>query len=533
MVKTALFVDFDNVYLGLERVDRAAAERFATDPQRWLEWFEGGLMGKDSPRTDQPRSVLVRKCYLNPKTFHAYRPYFTRCAFEVIDCPPLTRRAKNSSDIRMVMDILDALEHPTRFEEFVILSGDADFTPVLLRLRAHDRRTAVLAVGFAAEAYKAACDHVVLEEVFVEDALGIVATPTRPSIPPPMAAEAADVAGVTTAADILQRVATKLTEAARRNHVLLPRDVVQVLRTFPEFTPACNWFGYFSLKSLAAELCRRSGAVELVGDGGGDTWCLAPIATAAPTPTPTPTPISTPTSTAPAAREPDLTARIVASVRRIVDASSAPVPLAKAAQSVIRDLGSVVVESSWAGAGSFKALLRNAGGKDLRLLDREPGFVWDAARALPEALRGDEAPPVPSPDPVMEDTIERRVSRLTGVPALRSEEYAVLFQTIAEELAANEFSLNSTAKAVRDYLSSQEEPVPRAAVTFVLRGLTYDGLRLDESPRDWSPGELAQAFFRNALSLCEDVELALNDDERERLRSWLCGSPPPRAPPPP
>jgi uncharacterized LabA/DUF88 family protein len=54
----------------------------------------------------------------------------------VVDCPPLTQRGKTSADVYMVMDVLDALEHKTEFDEFIILSSDADFTPVLLRLRA-------------------------------------------------------------------------------------------------------------------------------------------------------------------------------------------------------------------------------------------------------------------------------------------------------------------------------------------------------------------------------------------------------------
>src|SRR5262245_52031338 len=114
-IRAALFVDFDNIYLGLHRVDPEAAEIFATEPTRWLAWMERGLVGKSSGSTPgrSNLAVLVRKCYLNPKTFHKYRPYFTRAAFEVVDCPPLTSLGKTSSDIRMVMDILDTLGHPT------------------------------------------------------------------------------------------------------------------------------------------------------------------------------------------------------------------------------------------------------------------------------------------------------------------------------------------------------------------------------------------------------------------------------------
>ena len=76
-------------------------------------------------------------------SFPFVRHHFLRAGFEVIDCPPLTAQLKNSSDIRMVMDVRDILTHDTYFDEFIILSGDADFTPVLHRLRAHARRTVI------------------------------------------------------------------------------------------------------------------------------------------------------------------------------------------------------------------------------------------------------------------------------------------------------------------------------------------------------------------------------------------------------
>ena len=81
-----------------------------------------------------------------------------RAGFEVVDCPPLTAQLKNSSDIRMVMDVRDYLTHETYFDEFIILSGDADFTPVLHRLRAHARRTVIYANDHTAAPYTAISD---------------------------------------------------------------------------------------------------------------------------------------------------------------------------------------------------------------------------------------------------------------------------------------------------------------------------------------------------------------------------------------
>ena len=45
--------------------------------------------------------------------------------------------------------------------------------PVLLRLRAYDRRTTTLGIDFMPPAYRAACDLVISEEEFIEDALGL------------------------------------------------------------------------------------------------------------------------------------------------------------------------------------------------------------------------------------------------------------------------------------------------------------------------------------------------------------------------
>jgi hypothetical protein len=171
-VRTALFVDFDNVYSNLNAIDPAAGDAFATEPDRWLRWMQEdmGQVVRDAA-VDAGREILVRACYLNPIMYGKFRPFFTRAAFRVIDCPPLTTRGKNSADIYMVLDILDALEHPTSFDEFVLLSADADFTPVMLRLRAHDRRTVLLATGPSATALRSACDMVLPLEIFLNEAL--------------------------------------------------------------------------------------------------------------------------------------------------------------------------------------------------------------------------------------------------------------------------------------------------------------------------------------------------------------------------
>ncbi len=87
-----------------------------------------------------------------------------RAGLEVVDCPHLTSQFKNSSDIRIACDVRDYLDHPTRFDEFIILSGDADFTPVLLSLRSHNRQTIIYANDYTSPYYKAFSDGRIREE---------------------------------------------------------------------------------------------------------------------------------------------------------------------------------------------------------------------------------------------------------------------------------------------------------------------------------------------------------------------------------
>lgn len=167
-VKCVALVDFDNVFSTLWELDRDAAGRFAADPGDWLEALGERYLNEG------PRRWLVARCYFNPGGwvhatgeprdrlyFSSFRIGLVRAGFDVVDCPSISRGGKNAADIRIVMDALDLLNHRTCFEEFVIVSGDSDFTPLLQRLRAEDRRTTIVSPGFLAAAYSASADRIV------------------------------------------------------------------------------------------------------------------------------------------------------------------------------------------------------------------------------------------------------------------------------------------------------------------------------------------------------------------------------------
>ena len=160
-MKSALFVDFDNVYSGLRKLDPAVAERFGRHPLEWIGWLTDGLglpEGLDAAEARTRRRLLVRRVYLNPQVYQRFRPSFNHAGFEIVDCPSMTSEGKTSTDIHMVLDIIDLLQHEARYDEFIVFSADADFTPVLRKLRRWDRRTTVLAIGFPSAAYRASAD---------------------------------------------------------------------------------------------------------------------------------------------------------------------------------------------------------------------------------------------------------------------------------------------------------------------------------------------------------------------------------------
>ncbi|MBP8272151.1 MAG: NYN domain-containing protein [Sphaerotilus sp.] len=170
-MKSALFVDFDNVYSGLRKLDPMIAERFGRQPLEWVQWLIKDLALPDGSPVDAQRRLLVRRVYLNPQVYQRFRPSFNHGGFEIVDCPAMTSEGKTSTDIHMVLDMVDLLQHQVHYDEFIVFSADADFTPVLRKLRRWDRRTTVLAVGFPSAAYRASADLLIDTDLFVRDAL--------------------------------------------------------------------------------------------------------------------------------------------------------------------------------------------------------------------------------------------------------------------------------------------------------------------------------------------------------------------------
>ncbi len=423
--RAALFVDFDNIYLGLRRIDSGAAERFATDPAAWVDAITEG--------DGRARRFLVRNCYLNPTGFSRYRASWSRAGFGVIDCPSLTQQGKSSADINLVLDVLDVLQGSTHVDEFFIASADADFTSLVRRLRAADRWTSVVVAGPVASAYRAVADQVVQ----ADDLLELIASRTARSVMASTSDSVVDSVGRRTVLEFLRTAdgPVDLATLAHRARIAEP-------------TLTRDW-GEFG--SFRAWLAGSDAAIGIDGASPGWAWDAARFSQA------------------------DLP---------VAGTAIHPEPSADAAP---LDSAATVSDSPARESGA-----RTAGSGPSRFAAQADSFT----------------------------ALQREVTQVTDVPRLSTSAFRRVLTTLHHDLAEHPLDINVTSKRVRDECGVAGEPVGRAAISFVIRGLQYSDLDL-ASPLSLT--DVAAAWTRNVESLCGGARIELDAGALEELRSWVSG----------
>ncbi|HAV76323.1 MAG TPA: hypothetical protein DCX53_03115 [Anaerolineae bacterium] len=516
-MKSALFIDFDNIYITLEQQDKQAAEKFASNPDRWLGWLERQLP-MNYPGSDfTSRRILIRRCYLNPNSFSEYRPQFIRSACEVIDCPPLTAQGKTSTDIHMVMDMLDTLSHDTFFHEFIIFSGDADFTPVLLKIRKHARYSAVLSVGYSSPAYRAACDQLIKDSAFLETALGISYQDDEHEVENNVGANKVDK-------KLLKNMADRVHEGAMLPTGIPANDLPAIYKEFPGFKQSNHWLGYKSLRRLTQAIVELHKDLVILEDE--DSWSVARKVFA---------------GWLLSANEKDrnlqsdtsligLRDQVSTWVTNLVGASPTPIALNVLAQSVMRRFGDQEVASGWLGAGTFKNLLQQLDLEPLLLSSEGPSYLYDPNRhSFSADEQGEEEIVV---EPTNQDVfstqyaelapLARKIHRLTDMPYLLPAHYAILFSEIAREVNERGYKMTRTSRTVRDQCIEHGAPIARSHVNFVLTGLYYIGHRLGSKGEETAKG-LGEKMVENTINLCRTAQFELNPEEEALVRQWLLG----------
>src|SRR5688572_8831969 len=120
---TAVFVDFENLALGVEQDKKGR--------------FEIELVLK---RLLERGRIVFKRAYCDWTRFQNFMQEFHRHGFEMVDIPSSKVSGKNSADIRMVVDAIDLCYSKSHIDTFVLLTGDSDFSPVVSKLKENNKR---------------------------------------------------------------------------------------------------------------------------------------------------------------------------------------------------------------------------------------------------------------------------------------------------------------------------------------------------------------------------------------------------------
>jgi uncharacterized protein (TIGR00288 family) len=120
---TAVFVDFENLALGVEQDKKGR--------------FEVELVLK---RLLERGRIVFKRAYCDWTRFQNFMREFHLHGFEMVDIPRSNVSGKNSADIRMVVDAIDLCYSKTHIDTFVLVTGDSDFSPLVSKLKENDKR---------------------------------------------------------------------------------------------------------------------------------------------------------------------------------------------------------------------------------------------------------------------------------------------------------------------------------------------------------------------------------------------------------
>jgi hypothetical protein len=167
IVKSVLFFDYDSVKRSLAGHGSEVAEVFASRSREWLAAIEDGSLLAARPGDQVKRKLLVKRCYADPKSLGEDRDWLTAAGVQIVECAPFAGQGRSAAELHMVLDASDAINHATGFTEFILLSADADLTPILFRLRAHDRSSIIYSNPVTEANYKALADGVLDERALI------------------------------------------------------------------------------------------------------------------------------------------------------------------------------------------------------------------------------------------------------------------------------------------------------------------------------------------------------------------------------
>jgi uncharacterized LabA/DUF88 family protein len=231
--RLSLFIDFENIALGVR------------DAQ--YKKFDIHLVLQ---RLIEKGRIVFKKAYADWTRYSEYKREFHEAAIELIDIPQRNYTAKNSADIRMVVDAMDLVASKGHITTFVICSGDSDFSPLVSKLKENDK--GVIGVGVknsTSNLLISNCDEFIFYEDLVRDTH---AMPSIDNLPKKKQ-------------DVFRLVLDSLQALRRENYDVIWGSMVKqtMQRKQPYFNE--SYYGYKSFSELLQD-AERAGLLTMKKD---------------------------------------------------------------------------------------------------------------------------------------------------------------------------------------------------------------------------------------------------------------------------
>jgi hypothetical protein len=450
--------------------------------------------------------------------YQKYRRPFHEAGFEIVDCPPMTATGKTSTDIHLVLDVMDALADSTHFDEFIVFSADADFSPVLRRLRRHDRRTVVFAAGAMSESYKASADRVIDIQTFLQDALQL--TSMEDSDPP------FGEGGLLHArphGDLRIKVADWIRDMVTQadQPVALPTLAQLLRREFEELIDS-RWDGAGSFGTLMRELQIEGVEFDFSNDSANDVRRMARRSRAQ---------IETTSSQASMPERTSMGKHTTDSTDTGLLIAELPLEeLQKRAERVIRDavahstdplhfsvLGNILrqeipqLRSGWPDAPNLAAFLHNLDIEPIRRAVLENGTT----NVLYDPARHEE------PAGVVGDRLVASMLRAAELPAVRGVDLARILSSARPHMGdTDRFEIAEVSRNVATSLAAEGHPISARRIATVLQALIFGGL---DATKNYDNVEdlTVDAMGVIIAAWAREMQTMPDEDTRNRLLAWF------------
>lgn len=243
VLRSALFVDFDNIFTRLHEHDPEAARAFGDSPRHWF-----GRLAAHGLARGQERRFLFTRIYFpstngSSPTFGGqrnrrpdvsqYRRPLVEAGFEVVDQQAVADGMTHTAGMQLVVDVLASLGNDAPVDEYLIACGDLDLAPLLHALRAVDRSTGVISATSTATAYSNIADLVIGTDPLLE----LIGRGHK--------------AAETTAASIISKEMSSATKAVRLS--ALGQTIREAIGDTASTT---GWFGHGTMRDFVDSLER-------------------------------------------------------------------------------------------------------------------------------------------------------------------------------------------------------------------------------------------------------------------------------------